>query len=261
MPTEKQRLLDAVIEIAYLAGDAVMEIYESDDFDVQLKDDNSPLTKADLKANGLIVAGLRKLMPNVPIVSEEELIPDSERLAAKKFWLVDPIDGTHEFIKKNGQFTINIGLIENGEPTLGVVYAPARGVIYYGGQGLGAFKQRGHDKEAIIVGDGTRPLIAVGSLSHPSPAAEAWLKKQGVEDIVQVGSSLKICYVAEGAADVYPRIDAHLSDWDVAAADAVLRAAGGVCEVFESGEPLRYDRESLRLPYYLVRSKHVTIER
>ncbi|MCA9325833.1 3'(2'),5'-bisphosphate nucleotidase CysQ [Candidatus Saccharibacteria bacterium] len=261
MKLEKHELLAAVIELVQEAGEAVMRIYESDDFDVKLKSDHSPLTKADLAANEIITKGLRKLAPNIPVVSEEALLSDEERLASSSFWLVDPIDGTKEFIKKNGQFTLNVGLIEDGEPVLGVVYAPARDVLYYGGRGLGAWKERDGHKEKIQVADGSRPLIAVGSLSHPSPAAAAWLQDQGVAEIVSVGSSLKLCYVSEGAADVYPRIDAHLSDWDIAAADAVLRAAGGLCEVFETGETLRYDRPTLKLPHFLVRSKHVLITR
>jgi 3'(2'), 5'-bisphosphate nucleotidase len=261
--TDRRELLDKVVALAREAGDAVMPIYAEKELDVSLKDDeiHSPLTQADLTANQIILDGLHRLTSDIPIVSEEALIPDAERLAARRFWLVDPIDGTKEFIKKNGQFTVNIGLVEHGEPVLGAVYAPAMDLLYCGGKGLGAWKTSDGATNEIRVADGSRPPVAVGSLSHPSPAAAEWLNKQGITDVVSTGSSLKVCYVAEGTADVYPRIDAHLSDWDIAAADAVLRAAGGVCEVFDTGEPLRYDRAELRLPHFLIRSSAFTVKR
>lgn len=250
-------LLPGIIDIAREAGRAVMHVYESDDFEVETKPDDSPLTKADLAANEIIVRRLKELTPNIPIVSEEKLIDDELRLASKKIWLVDPIDGTKEFIKKNGQFTINIGLVDHGKPVLGVVYAPAIDRLYYGVHGEGAYKQRGEeDPVQITVSREKRPLIAVGSLSHRSPASAEWLEEHDVHETIAVGSSLKVCYVADGTADVYPRIDVHLSEWDIAAADAVLRAAGGTCKVFETGETVTYNKEKLRMPHFIISGKN-----
>ncbi len=246
-------LLARAMELAMQAGDAIMPLYESGDFTTTSKVDDSPLTQADLRSNEIIIDGLQRLKPTIPIVSEEALIPAEERLASEHVWMVDPIDGTKEFIKKNGQFTINIGLIKDGKPVLGVVYAPALQLWYYGGEGLGAWRKEAESEpKAIRVKEEKRPLVAVGSLSHPSDVATAWLDKHAVHETIAVGSSLKVCYVADGTADVYPRPDVHLHEWDIAAADAVLRAAGGRCQVFETGEVVTYNKPDLRMPHFLI---------
>jgi 3'(2'), 5'-bisphosphate nucleotidase len=223
-----QRLLASVIQIARDAGDAILEVYGSD-FAVDSKSDESPLTAADTRANEVIRAGLQRLDEALPILSEESRQAAwDERRHWDRFWLVDPLDGTKEFIKRNGQFTVNIGLVEGHEPVLGVVHVPVTGVTYSGIVGRGAWKQEaGNPPHAIRVAelkDG--PVRVVGSLSHRGPDLEGYLERLGEHELVSMGSSLKLCVVAEGAADVYPRLG-PTSEWDTAAAQAVLVAAGG----------------------------------
>lgn len=231
-----------------------MEVYRSGDTGETSKADNSPLTLADLAAHRTIVAALTRLTPEIPILSEEAAdIPYSQRSQWTRFWLVDPLDGTKEFIKRNGEFTVNIALIENGEPVLGVVYAPVPDVCYHGARGAGAFMQRGNAAAQPIavkshVAD--EPLKVVASRSHRDARTEALLKQLGDHQCISMGSSLKLCLVAEGAAHFYPRLGPTM-EWDTAAAHAVVNAAGGtVCDM--TGEELRYNKADLHNPEFLV---------
>ena len=246
-------LLPQVLDIARKAGKAILDIYEQD-FDVEHKADDSPLTAADLAAHNVIVAGLEKLDPQLPVLSEESAQqPFAERAHWERYWLVDPLDGTKEFIKRNGEFTVNIALIDNHEPVLGVVHVPVLDTDYYGARGAGAFRQiAGNAAAAIRVakGDTGTPRV-VGSRSHRGPSLDAYLLRLGEHEMVSMGSSLKFCVVAEGKADVYPRLGLT-SEWDTAAAHAVVECAGGrVLAV--SGEPLRYNaKEDILNPHFVV---------
>jgi 3'(2'), 5'-bisphosphate nucleotidase len=229
-----------------------MEIYERD-FYIELKDDHSPLTEADKAANAIIVEGLGKLRPRLPILSEESSNDnmDDRRLWAR-YWLVDPLDGTKEFIKRNGEFTVNIALIEGHEPVLGVVYAPAHQRLYSGIASQGAWLETAEGRREIRVRSEAKPPIrVVGSRSHPSEALAAYLDRLGEHEIRPMGSSLKICLVAEGEADIYPRLG-PTSEWDTAAAHAILLGAGGSM-IEAEGEPLRYNlKEHLLNPHFLA---------
>lgn len=222
----REALLGALCALARRAARAVMNEYEAAQ-EAQIKADGSPLTRADLAADAVIKAGLAALAPDVPVVSEED--ETSPRGAAPaRFFLVDPLDGTREFLSRNGEFTVNIALIEDGRPTLGVVCAPALDRLFCGGEGLGAFLEDGGAARcAIAVRRAPMALTAVASRSHAGAETEAWLSRLPVANCVSVGSSLKLCLVAAGEADVYPRFGRTM-EWDIAAGDAVLRAAGGL---------------------------------
>jgi len=245
-------LLDPVLEIAAEAGRAIMKIYDSD-FAVEMKDDRSPLTAADRAAHDIIVAGLNKLSPQLPVLSEESAGTEiKDRHHWNPFWLVDPLDGTKEFIKRNGEFTVNIALIHDHTPIMGVVLAPAIGSVYAGIAGVGAFKRAAGDEIPIKVRTPAgQPLRIVGSRSHANPDLAAFLESIGPHEIKPMGSSLKICLVAEGEADLYPRLG-PTSEWDTAAAEAVLISAGGSMMDL-TGQPLAYNaRETLLNPYFLA---------
>jgi 3'(2'), 5'-bisphosphate nucleotidase len=241
-----------LLTIARDAGAAIMDIYQNDDFGVEAKSDDSPLTKADLAAHKVIVNGLNDLEHTYPIISEESCeISWTQRKNWHRYWLVDPLDGTKEFIKRNGEFTVNIALIEHGEPIIGVVYAPAKDDMYYGERDCGAEL----NGEAISVAqEEPDTLRVVGSRSHPSEETIAWLEQQGKPyELVPMGSSLKICLVAQGDADVYPRLG-PTSEWDTGAAHAVLNAAGGIVTEVD-GSPLKYNqKESFLNPYFIAKS-------
>lgn len=253
-------LAQQITALAHRAGDAIMEIYQQD-FSVYEKSDESPLTEADLAAHNLIVEGLESIS-KLPILSEESAdIAWSERQTWQDYWLVDPLDGTKEFIKKNGEFTVNIALISNGVPTLGVVYAPVLKTTYIGVAGLGACKITDGDSQAIspaphINGETWK---VVGSRSHQSPEITGLLDRlPGETELIAMGSSLKLCLVAEGKAHLYPRLG-PTSEWDTGAAQAVVEAAGGKVTVIDGdplakdASPLRYNqKESVLNPYFLV---------
>lgn len=244
-------MLKELEQIARDAGAAIMEIYNSDDFDVQLKGDDSPLTKADLAAHRVIVDGLSQLNEQYPILSEESAdISWDKRQQWQRYWLVDPLDGTKEFIKRNGEFTVNIALIENGEPVMGVVYAPVLDAMYVGDRDNGATL---NDTPIQVEQNTPETLRIVGSRSHASQETTDWLEQLGKPyEMVPMGSSLKICLVAEGKADIYPRLG-PTSEWDTAAAHAVLNAAGGSITTVD-GEPLRYNqKDSFLNPYFIAR--------
>jgi len=246
-------LLDAVLDLARRAGEAVLAVYGSE-FAVQAKEDRSPLTEADLRAHGVIVAGLAALTPDLPVLSEESAAePYDVRAGWGRYWLVDPLDGTREFVRRNGEFTVNIALIDGHSPRLGVVYAPALDLAYGGGAALGAFRQAGTGGRTPIhvTVPAARPARVVGSRSHAGESLARFLANLGEHALLSMGSSLKLCLVAEGAADVYPRLG-PTSEWDTAAAQAVVEGAGGrVTDL--AGEPLRYNAKAELLnPHFLV---------
>ncbi|MBP0048102.1 3'(2'),5'-bisphosphate nucleotidase CysQ [Marinobacterium sp. AK62] len=248
-----QALLGCVEKVAVRAGKEIMAIH-SQDFTVEQKADNSPVTEADKAANDIIVAGLEALPVSFPILTEEAVEAFSGPDAEGCYWLVDPLDGTKEFIQRNGEFTVNIALIQQGRPVLGVVYAPALDVTYMGGKGIGAFKVEGKGpRQPIQVAKHQSGSVwrVLGSRSHASQKVLEWLKPLGEYELVPMGSSLKICLVAEGAADLYPRFG-KTSLWDTAAAHAVVNAAGGAIETLQ-GKVLDYSNTAKTLnPEFVV---------
>ncbi len=251
---ELPELLEDVVALAHAAGEQILEVYNSDDFSVESKQDNSPLTAADLASHHAIVAGLEQLTPDIPILSEEAAsLPFAERSSWSRYWLVDPLDGTREFIKRNGEFTVNIALINDGVPVMGVVHVPVTGVCYSACVGRGAYKQSADGAPTPIrvrrLGNG--PVMVVGSRSHRGDSLNSFLEKLGEHDMVGMGSSLKLCLVAEGAADIYPRLG-PTSEWDTAAAQCVVEQAGGFVTSVDL-QPLRYNtKDSLLNPFFLV---------
>jgi 3'(2'), 5'-bisphosphate nucleotidase len=248
--------LNSVADIARKAGEAIMEIYQQD-FDVEHKEDGSPLTRADLAAHNLISEALHQLTPELPILSEESRdVPWQDRANWQTYWLVDPLDGTKEFVNRNGEFTVNIALISEHRPVLGVVYAPVHDILYTGCDGVGA-SRTGKDGITMPISvrhfSGERPTV-VASRSHRGEALEQALDrintKHGEAEILSMGSSFKLCLVAEGRADLYPRLGLT-SEWDTAAAHAVVNAAGG--QVIKlTGEDLQYNKEDLLNPWFIV---------
>ncbi|BBN83137.1 3'(2'),5'-bisphosphate nucleotidase CysQ [Pseudoalteromonas sp. A25] len=246
-------LLEEILLLARKAGDAIMPIYAKD-FNIEYKADQSPVTDADLAAHKVIVKGLKALTPDLPILSEESANIDwPTRQTWQEYWLVDPIDGTKEFIKKNGEFTVNIALIKNGKPILGVVHAPALNESYLAAEAIGAFKECGEARIELKVTEKANKgtINVVGSRSHPSPDLAAYLEQFDDVEMVPKGSSLKLCLVAEGQADIYPRLG-PTSEWDTGAGHAIAAIAGAkVTQV--DGSPLLYNqKESYLNPYFIV---------
>ncbi|MBS1191646.1 MAG: cysQ 2 [Rhodocyclaceae bacterium] len=243
-------LLDEVIALVGRAGEAVLEIYRAGPGDVILKADASPLTLADQRSHLILQAGLEALQVG-PVLSEEgRSIPFPERRGWHQYWLVDPLDGTKEFIKRNGEFTVNVALVRDGVPVLGVVGVPALGETFYGAQDVGAFRIAGQGLPPVSLRTGTKasdfPWRVTGSRSHGDERTAAFLSGLGAHAFLPLGSSLKLCRIAEGAMDLYPRFG-PTSEWDIAAAQCVLEQAGGAVLDWESGQPLRYNqRDSLR---------------
>ncbi|MBS0577944.1 MAG: 3'(2'),5'-bisphosphate nucleotidase CysQ [Proteobacteria bacterium] len=254
MSIASPKLLGEVAAIARQAAAEILEVYASDDAGETRKGDDSPLTQADLRAHRKIAAELARLTPDVPMLSEEAAdIPYAQRAAWRRFWLVDPLDGTKEFLSRNGQFTVNIALIEDHEPALGVVHVPVSGTSYQGLAGGGAWCQRGAAAaQPIRVSPRSGvPVRVVGSRSHRGDSLDGFLARLGEHEMVPMGSSLKFCMVAEGTADVYPRLG-PTSEWDTAAAHAVAVAAGGRVRTLE-GAPLRYNtHEGILNPFFVV---------
>ena len=247
------QLIDPLVNLAAEAGDAILEVYASD-FDVQTKDDQSPLTQADMASHRIIVAGLETLTPDVPVISEESGLPGfEERGQWNPYWLIDPLDGTKEFVKRNDEFTVNIALIEDHKPVLGVVHVPVRSTTYTGCHGVGAaVRANGAKPKPIgVAHESATPVRVVGSRSHRGASLDRFLQNLGDFEMHPTGSSLKFCLVAEGEADVYPRLG-PTSEWDTAAAQAVVEQAGGVVLELD-GNPLSYNKKSDILnPYFLV---------
>jgi 3'(2'), 5'-bisphosphate nucleotidase len=239
-------LADALMPIVVRAGAAILRVYDDANFAVQRKEDNSPLTLADLESQRVILQGLAEVTPDIPVLSEESAqAPWSERQTWRELWVVDPLDGTREFVKRNGEFTVNIALVQDHEPTLGLVAAPALGLLYWGAAGVGAFSHhRGAARLPIHTSPSHDPLRVVGSRSHASAATTEYLATVGPHVLKGIGSSLKFCLVAEGNADLYPRFG-PTSEWDTAAGQAILEAAGGQVTRLD-GHRLRYNcRESV----------------
>jgi 3'(2'), 5'-bisphosphate nucleotidase len=245
--------LPQVIEIARKAGLAIVEIYDRD-FNIEHKDDKSPLTEADLAAHHIIVDALQAMTPDIPVLSEESAsIPYSERATWQRYWLVDPLDGTREFIKRNGEFTVNIALIEAGLAVMGVIVVPVTGRCFYASRGQGAYRQdKGGPAQPIAVRQlDNRKKCIVGSRSHAGERLKVFLDNVGDYELLSMGSSLKSCLVAEGKADIYPRLG-PTSEWDTAAAQAIVEEAGGTITTLDM-QQLRYNtKDSLLNPEFLV---------
>ena len=247
-----------LIAIAHAAGQKILEIYNTD-FEVFEKLDSSPLTDADIAANKIIIEGLAALTPQLPLLSEESSAVDWQtRKTWNSYWLIDPLDGTKEFLKKNGEFTVNIALIQNGSPVWGVVYAPALNITYFGGALFGgSFKIEGRETVKILVAEPPKNNIGwriVGSRSHQSVEFAGFIKCFEDPEITSIGSSLKICFVAEGGADLYPRLGLT-SEWDTAAAHTILIGAGGEIWKFGTNTALKYNqKEKILNPYFIAAS-------
>ncbi len=238
--------IDAICELARTAGAAIMDVYRSDDFAIEHKDDDSPLTKADRVSHELIKAGLSALAPTIPLISEEgKEVAYEERQAWQRFWLVDPLDGTKEFIKRNGEFTVNIALVESNRPIAGVIYAPVWDALYFTGRDGRAYKSEGRAEARPLqtntsFGEG---IIALKSRSHAGSGEGEFFGRHKVKESFGVGSSLKFCLIAEGRADMYYR-HGPTWEWDSAAGQAILQAAGGI--VLEGDHRLHYNKATLK---------------
>lgn len=257
---ELDKLVEPLIGLCRTAGERILEVYRKDDFGIEYKDDDSPLTVADRNSHVALVEGLSELS-DLPILSEEAAdISWAERQSWTQYWLLDPLDGTKEFIKKNGEFTVNVALIDRGKPVLGVVYVPDKEILYYGVKGVGAFRVDGTSGAPVAIQvaplpDADQPWRLVGSRSHQSEAFKIFAEQFDNPKIVSMGSSLKLCLVAEGAADLYPRLGLT-SEWDTAAAQAVVEAAGGRVIDWETKRDLRYNcKDSLLNPSFIVCAK------
>lgn len=254
LPEIPQDWQTPLVALAREAGAAILEVYQTD-FAVQAKDDRSPLTAADLAAHRVIARGLAQIAPHIPLLSEEGAdIGWDTRRAWSRYWLVDPLDGTREFVKRNGEFTVNIALIEDGVPVLGVVYAPVLDYLVHARRGAGCWlREAGTDRDAPLgsLRPAAAPLRVAASRSHLDPRTARVLEAIGEHERIGLGSSLKFCRIAEGRADVYPRFG-PTSEWDTAAGQCVLEAAGGAVLGLD-GAPLRYNRgESLLNPDFLA---------
>ena len=244
--------LETLTHIAARAGEAALRLYHTQDAWVEEKADGSPVTEADMASEHLIARELRALDPSIPYLSEESAQrPYEERRDWRRFWLVDPLDGTKEFLRRTNEFTVNIALVEDGEPVLGVIAAPAIGVLYYAAKGHGAWKTSdGQSPERLIsrLADPAKPIRIVESRSHPSPKLELFLEAFEVEARLKIGSSLKFCLLAEGTADVYPRLGPTM-EWDVGAGDCIYRHSA---EGEPHPSPLTYNKPSLRNDHFVL---------
>lgn len=248
-------LLESITKVARDAGDLILEVYATD-FAVRGKEDASPVTEADERAEALILKALAALAPGIPVVAEESVaagrVPDIGSPSGR-FWLVDPLDGTKEFISRNGEFTVNIALIEGGDPVLGVVLAPALGRLFAGCRGAGAFVEDGAGRRTIRCRSVPEAgLTVVASRSHGDAAAlDAFLAGRKLASLANAGSSLKLCLVAAGEADLYPRLGRTM-EWDIAAGHAVLGAAGGSVRRVDTGAPLTYGKPGFDNPHFVA---------
>ncbi|MBU2957304.1 3'(2'),5'-bisphosphate nucleotidase CysQ [Paracoccus sp. 1_MG-2023] len=251
------RLTSEMRRLALRAGERIMEIYEADDFETRSKSDDSPVTAADEAADALISEGLRAAFPDIPLVTEEQAETHAQTLDT--FLIVDPLDGTKEFIKRRGDFTVNIAYVEKGVPVRGVVYAPAKGRLFYttaDGRSVeetGPFGDQPGATRSIGVHatPDNRALMVVASKSHRDEATDAYIAKYGVKDMTSAGSSLKFCLVATGEADLYPRLGRTM-EWDTAAGDAVLRGAGGEVVRFDDHTSLSYGKDGFENPFFIA---------
>ena len=260
------RLVPVMRRLALEAGDRIMEVYNSPDFEVKAKGDASPVTVADEAADALISAGLQAAFPEVPLITEEQA--DSHALSAQTFLIVDPLDGTKEFIQRRGDFTVNIAYVENGVPLRGVVYAPAQGRLFYTQADGDTVEETGAlDKQSpgtcrrigVSVPDNAA-LMVVASKSHRDAATDDYIGKYAVKDMRSAGSSLKFCLVATGEADLYPRLGRTM-EWDTAAGDAVLRGAGGHVVRFDDHTPLAYGKSGWDNPFFIAYAPGVELKK
>lgn len=260
------RLVMVMRRLALDAGDRIMAIYAADDFQVRAKDDLSPVTEADEAADALISAGLAECFPKMALVTEEAA--DSHAQQATTFLIVDPLDGTKEFVQRRGDFTVNIAYVENGEPLRGVVYAPAKGRLFYTLPDGRSVEETGpFDKDApgdqrllsVSIPD-NRALMVVASKSHRDQATDDYIARYAVRDMTSAGSSLKFCLVAAGEADLYPRLGRTM-EWDTAAGDAILRGAGGRMVTFEGLHPFTYGKPGFANPFFIAYAPGVLLAR
>lgn len=250
----RSSLLEQLVPLARAAGELILEVYATD-FAVRGKADGSPLTEADEKAEAVILRGLAQLTPDIPVVAEEAAAAGHVGAAGEVFWLVDPLDGTREFVDRNGEFTVNIALIENGVPVAGVVLAPVTGRLYAGALGAGAFVEDASGRRVIACARArTDGLVVVSSRSHGDAVLlEHFLAERKVASSVKAGSSLKFCLLAGGDADLYPRFGPTM-EWDTAAGHAVLLAAGGHVRDL-TGEELRYGKPGFANPHFVASAR------
>ncbi|WEF24596.1 3'(2'),5'-bisphosphate nucleotidase CysQ [Paracoccus sp. S3-43] len=254
---EFERLIAQMRRLALQAGARIMEIYQAEDFEVRAKSDDSPVTAADEAADALISAGLSQAFPDIPLITEEQAA--SHARTAQTFLIVDPLDGTKEFVQRRGDFTVNIAYVENGVPRLGVVYAPAKGRLFYTTADGRSVEETGPfgDTPGQVVPIGVNPipdnrgLMVVASKSHRDAATDDYIARYAVRDMTSAGSSLKFCLVATGEADLYPRLGRTM-EWDTAAGDAVLRGAGGEVVRFDDHTPLAYGKPGFENPFFIA---------
>tara|TARA_B100001971_G_scaffold129103_1_gene119112 strand:- start:168072 stop:168833 length:762 start_codon:yes stop_codon:yes gene_type:complete len=251
-------MIENLISIAKDAGAEILKIYSKDDFEKSIKEDNSPLTEADLASNKVICESLKKLYPEIPILSEEiKQAPYDTRKEWSEFFLIDPLDGTKEFIKRNGEFTVNIALIKNGVPVMGVVYAPVKDILYYNTNENTAYRVEAGEK-LQIPNDKFIPkqYTVVASRSHMSDETKEYMQsleaEHGEVEVISMGSSFKLCLVAEGSAHEYPRL-APTSEWDIGAAHAIVLASGGDVVDFNTRKRVQYNKENILNPFFLVK--------
>lgn len=260
-----ERLTAEMRRLALRAGDKIMEIYGRDDFDVRVKSDDSPVTAADEAADALIAAGLRDAFPDLPLVTEEQ--SDSHGQQVSTFLIVDPLDGTKEFVNRRGDFTVNIAYVQDGVPLRGVVYAPARGRLFYTTADGRSVEEKApftdQPGETVPIGVNAMPdnrgLMVVASKSHRDQATDDYIGKYGVRDMTSAGSSLKFCLVATGEADLYPRLGRTM-EWDTAAGDAVLRGAGGEVVRFDDHSALTYGKPGFENPFFIAYAPGVLLQ-
>jgi 3'(2'), 5'-bisphosphate nucleotidase len=246
------KLLKALQQLVHQAGEAIMQVYKTADFGIETKKDDSPVTKADLDAHYLLVDGLAKLTPHIAIVSEEDPLSQIVPQTHNCYWLIDPLDGTKEFINRNGQFTVNLALIEDNASSFGLVSTPIDQTLYWGGKQLGAWRLRDDSIELLKTQAQHSPKRVVASKSHLNDATRDFITNLGPTILVQAGSSLKLLRIAEGTADIYPRL-APTCEWDTAAAQAVLEGAGGkVTQV--DGSPMQYGKANILNPHFVASS-------
>jgi len=259
------KLVTVFRRLALEAGDKIMEIYDADDFEVKVKSDASPVTAADEAADAMISAGLRAAFPDIALITEEQAA--SHDLKAGTFLIVDPLDGTKEFINRRGDFTVNIALVEDGVPTRGVVYAPARSRMFFtradgaSVEETGPFETEpmGDLRDIRVAQSDNSALMVVASKSHRDQATDDYIAKYAVKDMKSAGSSLKFCLVATGEADIYPRVGRTM-EWDTAAGHAVLLGAGGRVVRFDDHAPLIYGKEGYANPFFIAYAPHVELK-
>jgi 3'(2'), 5'-bisphosphate nucleotidase len=251
-----------IFEVIKAAGNEILKVYQGDDFQVEIKSDETPLTIADKQSNNVIINGLKVLFPEIPILSEEsKKVPYDERRNWKYLWVVDPLDGTKEFIKRNGEFSINLALIENGKPIFGVLYIPVMRLLYYAGRGLGAYRVDKNKKiyslksKKSVSKESSQNIGIIYSKSHYNSETREYVqkirKKYNHTNMISVGSAMKLTYLAEGKADIYPRLGPTM-EWDIAAGQIIVEETGGKVIDYYKRKPLIYNKEDLRNSWFLA---------